>query len=217
MPGDDRRLPWPASEITELRRRLSVSVKGANLKHLVGMAERLGFAARPVRLELDELRQLSTPCILHWDLNHFVVLAKVTRDALVIHDPAVGVRRLPMATVSRHFTGVALELTPVANWPRTERRAFACARYWHVVLRARSDSCSPSPGDRGVRGREPAVHAVGGRPCVGRADRDLLLVLALGFGMLLLLRTMVSAMRGWMVIVLAPRCRCRAGPTFSAT
>ena len=50
------------------------------------MAERLGFAARPVRLELDELRQLSTPCILHWDLSHFVVLARVTRDAVVIHD-----------------------------------------------------------------------------------------------------------------------------------
>ena len=46
-------------EITELRRRLSVSLKGTSLKHLVGMAERLGFAARPLRLELDELRQLS--------------------------------------------------------------------------------------------------------------------------------------------------------------
>ena len=88
-------------EITELRRHLSVSLKGTSLKHLVGMAERLGFAARPVRLELDELRQLSTPCILHWDLHHFVVLAKVTKDAIVIHDPAVGVRRVPMAAVSR--------------------------------------------------------------------------------------------------------------------
>ena len=67
-------------DITELRRRLSVSLKGVNLKHLVGMAERLGFAARPVRLELDELSQLTTPCVLHWDLNHFVVLAKVARD-----------------------------------------------------------------------------------------------------------------------------------------
>src|SRR5262249_30087511 len=102
-------------EISELRQRLSVSMKGVNLKHLVGMAERLGFAARPVRPAFDELRQLNMPCILHGDLNPFVVLAKVTRDAIVIHDPAVGVRRLPIATVSRHFTGVALELTAVGG------------------------------------------------------------------------------------------------------
>ena len=77
-------------EITELRRHLSVSLKGISLKHLVGMAERLGFAARPLRLELDELSQLNTPCILHWDLHHFVVLAKVTADAIVIHDRRSG-------------------------------------------------------------------------------------------------------------------------------
>lgn len=95
-------------EITELRRQLSVSLKGTSLKHLVGMAERLGFAARPLRLEREELAQLSTPCILHGDLHHFVVLAKVTGDAIVIHDPAVGVRRLPMASVSRHPAACAL-------------------------------------------------------------------------------------------------------------
>ena len=69
-----------ASDLTELRRRLAVSLKGVNLKTLVGMADRLGFASRPVRLELDELRMLKTPCILHWDLNHFVVLKRASGD-----------------------------------------------------------------------------------------------------------------------------------------
>ena len=193
-------------EITELRRRLSVSLKGTSLKHLVGMAERLGFAARPLRLELDELRQLSTPCILHWDLHHFVVLAKVTRDAIVIHDPAVGVRRLPIAAVSRHFTGVALELTPVGELaPARSRRAFACARCWGASsgCGARSDSCLPSPWrSRCSRSSSPLFMQWVVDHALVSADRDLLLVLALGFGMLLLLRTMVSAMRGWIVIVL---------------
>lgn len=193
-------------EITELRRQLSVSLKGTSLKHLVGMAERLGFAARPLRLELAELRQLSTPCILHWDLHHFVVLAKVTGDAIVIHDPAVGVRRVPISEVSRHFTGVALELTPVGE-------------------------LAPAKAPERIRLRSILGRVVGLRRSIGQllalalaievfavvsplfmqwvvdhalvgADRDLLLVLALGFGMLLLLRTMVSAMRGWIVIVL---------------
>jgi ATP-binding cassette subfamily B protein RaxB len=194
------------SEITELRRRLSVSLKGANLKHLVNMAERLGFAARPVRLELDELRQLSTPCILHWDLSHFVVLARVTRDAIVIHDPAVGVRRLPMATVSRHFTGVALELTAVGGLAPAQEAPRVGLR----SILGRIVGLRRSLGQLLALALAIEVFAVASPlflqwvvdHALVAADRDLLLVLALSFGMLLLLRTMVSAMRGWMVIVL---------------
>lgn len=194
------------SEITELRRRLSVSLKGASLKHLVGMAERLGFAARPVRLELEELRLLSTPCILHWDLNHFVVLARVARDAIVIHDPALGVRSLPMATVSRHFTGIALELTAVGGLAPAEEPPRVGLR----SILGRVVGLRRSLGQLLALALAIEVFAVASplfmqwvvdHALVG-ADRDLLLVLALGFGMLLLLRTMVSAMRGWMVIVL---------------
>ena len=193
-------------EITELRRHLSVSLKGTSLKHLVGMAERLGFAARPVRLELDELRQLSTPCILHWDLHHFVVLAKVANDAIVIHDPAVGVRRVPMAAVSRHFTGVALELTPVGELSPAREPARVRLR----SILGRVVGLRRSLGQLLVLALAIEVFAVVAplfmqwvvdHALVG-ADRDLLLVLALGFGLLLLLRTMVSAMRGWIVIVL---------------
>lgn len=193
-------------EITELRRHLSVSLKGTSLKHLVGMAERLGFAARPLRLELAELRQLSTPCILHWDLHHFVVLAKVTGDAIVIHDPAVGVRRVPLGAVSRHFTGVALELMPVGELaPAKEPERIRLRSILGRVVGLRR-----SIGQLLALALAIEVFAVVSplfmqwvvdHALVG-ADRDLLLVLALGFGMLLLLRTMVSAMRGWIVIVL---------------
>ena len=81
---------------TALRRRFGFSLKGATLKDLIGVADRIGLASRPVRLELDELGMLRTPCILHWDLNHFVVLKSVGRGGIVIHDPAEGVRRLPL-------------------------------------------------------------------------------------------------------------------------
>jgi ATP-binding cassette subfamily B protein RaxB len=193
-------------DITELRRRLSVSLKGVNLKHLVGMAERLGFAPRPVRLELDELRKLTTPCVLHWDLNHFVVLAKVSRDAIVIHDPGVGVRRLPMAVVSRHFTGVALELAPVGEFELAQ--APPRIRLRSVV--GRVVGLRRSLGQLLALALAIEVFAVLGPlfmqwvvdHALVVADRDLLLVLALGFAMILLLRTTVSAMRGWIVIVL---------------
>ncbi len=61
-----------------LRRRFGLSLKGASLKDLIGIADQLGFASRPLRLDLDELHMLKLPCILHWDLSHFVVLKNWT-------------------------------------------------------------------------------------------------------------------------------------------
>src|SRR5258706_1646902 len=71
-----------ALDLTELRRRFSVSLKGASLKDVVGLAAPLGLASPPVRLDLDEMHLLKAPCILHWDLNHFVVLKSASRDGL---------------------------------------------------------------------------------------------------------------------------------------
>ena len=81
-----------AIEPSDLRRRYGLSMKGASLRELVAIADQLAMASRPVRLELEELSLLTTPCILHWDLNHFVVLKSSRRGGIVIHDPAAGVR-----------------------------------------------------------------------------------------------------------------------------
>src|SRR5215471_2190783 len=117
------------TNLAALRRQFGLSLRGATLQDLIRIADQLGFASRPVRLELDELRLLKTPCILHWDLNHFVVLKSVGRHGVVMHDPGIGVRRLPLSEVSKHFSGVALELTPTGGFqpaqaaPRVRLRA----------------------------------------------------------------------------------------------
>lgn len=101
-----------ATDLILLRQRFSVSLKGSTLKSLISMAQRLGFQSRPLRVELPQLSSLKLPCILHWDMNHFVVLEKVTRNGLLIHDPASGKRSISWSRASSHFTGVVLELTP---------------------------------------------------------------------------------------------------------
>ncbi len=73
------------------------------------------MATRALSLELDELRVLKTPCILHWDFSHFVVLVSVKRNRYVLHDPARGIRYISREEMSRYFTGVALEV-----WPGSE-------------------------------------------------------------------------------------------------
>src|ERR1700722_3573755 len=100
------------TNLPALRQKFSVSLKGTTLARLIEIAHALGMQSRPLRLDLDGLSQLHAPCILHWDLNHFVVLKHVIGSKVVLHDPAVGERTLSFSEVSRGFTGVALELLP---------------------------------------------------------------------------------------------------------
>jgi ATP-binding cassette subfamily B protein RaxB len=103
-------------DLATLRRRFSVSAHGATLATLVDFAGRLGLASRAVRLEPDDLGRLKLPCVLHWNFSHYVVLAKVSRRAITIHDPGRGARAVPRREVERAFTGVALELWPAATF-----------------------------------------------------------------------------------------------------
>ena len=194
------------SDLTELRRRFAMSLKGSSLKDVIEVASRLGLAARPVRLELDELPMLKTPCILHWDLNHFVVLKSASRDGVVIHDPAVGVRHMPLALASRHVTGVALELTPVGGF----QPAAAPPRVRLGSLIGRIVGLKRNLAQLFLLALAIEVFAVVSPfflqwvidHVVVTADRDLLITLACGFTLVLLLRLSVSALRGWMVISL---------------
>lgn len=111
------------TDLLSLRQRFSISMRGATLGHMARFAGQMEFSCRPLRLELEDLPYLTTPCILHWDMTHFVVLAKATRTGLVLHDPAMGLRKLSYAEANPHFTGVAMELTPTPAFkPRDETR-----------------------------------------------------------------------------------------------
>jgi ATP-binding cassette subfamily B protein RaxB len=110
------------TDLATLRGRFGLSLKGATLEQLMTFAERLNLTTRLLRLELEELRQLKLPCILHWRMNHFVVLAKADAKGVVIHDPAVGVRRLGYEEISEAFTGIALELVPGVDFVAADER-----------------------------------------------------------------------------------------------
>ena len=114
--------------LPELRHRFPLSLKGAKLSQPTYVAQQLGFSTRPLRLDMDDLGRLKLPCILHWDLNHFVVLVKVGRSKVTILDPASGKKILPLSEVSEHFTGVALELTPTAEFKAAKAGPSVTAR-----------------------------------------------------------------------------------------
>jgi len=196
-----------ATDLPTLRQRFSLSLKGVTLADLVRMADALQFNSRALRAELDELDQLQLPCILHWDLNHFVVLVSVKRGEAVIHDPARGLRRLKMDELSRHFTGVALEVQPAPGFvPATERQRVTLRQLLGPVSGLKRSLAqilvlalaleifvllSPFFMQWVVDG------------VIVSADRDLLVTLGVGFTLLVLVQTATAAARSWAVLVLS--------------
>ncbi len=195
--------------LPELRQRFPLSLKGARLDQLIRIAQQLGFSTRPLRLELEELGQLRLPCILHWDLNHFVVLSKVERGRVVVLDPAFGDRRLPLQEVSRHFTGVALELTPAPGFkPRKAAPAITARELTGPVTglwRALAQILLLSVALQVFVVLAPFLMQWVVDQVLVSADRDLLAVLGIGFGLALLLQIGIGLLRGWSVVYLSTR------------
>lgn len=126
-------------DLAGLRQRFPISIKGMTLRQLIGVASDLDLSARAVRLEVDELDRLRLPAILHWDLNHFVVLERIDRGVASILDPARGRRRMQLGKLGRHFTGVALELTPTADFkPITAQVRTRLSDLWSGLTNLRS-------------------------------------------------------------------------------
>ncbi|SNY70842.1 peptidase domain-containing ABC transporter [Enterobacter sp. CC120223-11] len=104
------------TDLPALRERFSISTQGMTLQRLIECASSIRLSPRAVRLEPEDLKSLNLPCILHWNMNHFVVLHKVRRNRLVVHDPDRGCVVISLKEAGKHFTGVALELAPTADF-----------------------------------------------------------------------------------------------------
>lgn len=191
-------------DLAALRTRFPVSLKGATLAGLLRIAAQLKLAARPLKLDLDNLSKLRLPCILHWNFNHFVVLREVNRQYAVIHDPATGIRKCSLDELSRSFTGVALELWPDTGFEREPARPALRLRqllgpvtglkrsFAQVLLLALALEVFTVVNPFFLQWVIDQV--------LVSADRSLLATLALGFGLLLLVQQATSAARGWMLM-----------------
>ncbi|MBA0279959.1 peptidase domain-containing ABC transporter [Stenotrophomonas maltophilia] len=195
--------------VRELRRRHSLSLKGATLSQLMDIAVQMGFLCRPLRLDLEHLADLRLPCILHWDLNHFVVLTHVSKRHVTVLDPAFGKRVLPLAEFSHHFTGVALELNPDTDMrPSIPAPAIAISQLTGRVSglwRALGLILLLSLALQVFVLLAPFFMQWVVDQVLIAADRDLLTVLGIGFGFALLLQIGIGAVRGWAVIHLSNR------------
>jgi len=198
------------TDLTALRQRFSLSLKGATLKQVMATAEAIGFNARPLRGEIDDLAGLALPAILHWNLNHFVVLTKVSQTLrgprYQINDPARGVLTLTREEMSRHFTGVILELLKADSFqPKVETTKLKITQLWssmsgfwatirQVVLLSLVLQLAALAAPFYM---QLAIDTV-----FPSFDRDLLLMLAIGFGGLALINFVTGWLRSLVLVTL---------------
>ncbi|HKP60215.1 MAG TPA: peptidase domain-containing ABC transporter [Polyangiales bacterium] len=136
-------------QLASVRAAVGGAAQGVSARQLVDAARRFGLRARGVKLELEQLRYLPPGSILHWEMNHFVVLESVDRRGARIVDPASGPRRISWSDLAQRCTGVALVCEPTpellqasaasqptrsARWTRYLRWLGAAPGYWPRVL-----------------------------------------------------------------------------------
>jgi ATP-binding cassette subfamily B protein RaxB len=195
------------TDLSAMRVRLSPSLKGITLKNVAQIAETMGMTARGVQVPLEGLGKLRLPAVLHWDMNHFVVLTEVSGRKITVHDPARGKRVLTLDESSRHFTGVAMEFTPTSGFQKKDEREKIHS--WQLLEVA-----------SGLKGTIAQIlmlsfalevfaiampfflQLVVDRVLVGR-DRDLLTVLGIAFATLVVISVAVTAIRAWVGVYLS--------------
>jgi ATP-binding cassette subfamily B protein RaxB len=194
-------------DLTALQREHAGSNRGATLAELIQVAAKLKLGARPLKAALEDLAKLQLPAILHWDFNHFVVLTRVGRSVVEIHDPSRGRQRLPWAEISKHYTGVALELTPEREFqPRSAAPALSLGKLLGKlsgVGRALSTVLLLALALEVFSLVAPLFMQLVVDSAVVSEDRDLLALLGIGFLLLGLVRVSITSLRAWVVMVLS--------------
>lgn len=195
--------------LANLRKTYACGLQGLTLKQLMQVGETLRLVPNPVRLEVAELHKLQTPCILHWQLDHFVVLEKVTGKSLRILDPSIGRRRITSSQVAKAFTGVALELVPAADFrKKTQRNGLHLA-----------DLIAGAPGLRRsllillvlslalqlLTLLLPFYSQLVIDHVVLRADYELLQLIVLAFALVAILQAILAMSRAWIIVAAATR------------
>ena len=103
--------------LEQVRIDCGVSRDGSKAKNMVLAAKHYGFEVKAFRYSVEAIRQEAKfPCIIHWNMNHFVVLNGFKGNHAYLNDPARGTVKVTMDEFDAAFTGVTIIPTPSENY-----------------------------------------------------------------------------------------------------
>jgi ATP-binding cassette subfamily B protein RaxB len=202
-------------DMPAMRKRFSANLKGMNLQQLIDVGDSLGLASRALQCPIDDVHKLATPCILHWDMNHFVVLTKVSgnvngkgsKSTFSVNDPAVGKRTLSADEFGKHFTGICLELTPTNKFEvKQEQARMKFTQLWSSMSGLKSGLVKLVALSLVLQLfalMSPYYMQWVVDEVLVSFDEPLLTVLAIGFGLIVIISTVTNAVRSWLILRLS--------------
>jgi ATP-binding cassette subfamily B protein len=191
--------------LDQLREVTSTDRGGVTAVSIIHGATAYGLRARGVRADVAALRRLPRAAILHWEFNHFLVLDRVTRRGIVVVDPAYGRRFVPLKTVRRAYTGVAIVFGRTRAFDRTSGPSSGTWRYLRPALREAQSLARvivTSLVVRVIALALPLLTALIVDEVVPHGDQHLLLVLAAGTLVLLAYSMLTSFLRANLLLEL---------------
>lgn len=105
----------------QLRLECGVSRNGVNAKNIARASMLHGLKPHALRVGINAAKELKLPAIIHWNMDHFVVLCGFTKKGAMIADPASGIRNVSEEEFSESFTGIAMEFTPTESFVKNKK------------------------------------------------------------------------------------------------
>ena len=109
--------------LEQMRIETGVSRDGCNAGNIMRAAKRFGLECRGFRREPEALKEIGTPCIIHWNFNHFVVFEGFKGNYAYLNDPAVGRRKLTFEELDEGFTGIVLTFKITDNFVKEKKKS----------------------------------------------------------------------------------------------
>ena len=111
--------------LEQVRVECGVSRDGSKAKNIYLAAEHYGFDVEAFRMTPKGIREKGKfPCIIHWNMDHFVVLDGFRGKHVYLNDPAQGEIRVTDEEFDKAFTGIVIVPTPSESFePGGKRRS----------------------------------------------------------------------------------------------
>lgn len=138
--------------ITKIREIAGTDKQGTNAYGVIKAAERLGFSAKGVKGDINAFfsGEFPLPCIAHMVANgnllHYVVVHKITKEQIIIADPACGIVKLTpdeFFGIKRdgetkppkyQWSGVLILLAPDSKFARGDETVGIFRRFFRLLL-----------------------------------------------------------------------------------
>ena len=100
-----------------IRKLTKCSNNGITALNLVEASNKLGFKARGIKCEYEDLSNITIPSICHIvfnnGYNHYIVLYKYTNEYVVVFDPYYGMKRHSKEEFLKIWDKIVIELKPI--------------------------------------------------------------------------------------------------------